>query len=393
MTQNRLKPTPVHSHTQPAVLVTLIAPDQSIETVTEHADELALLGLTLGLHPIGRFYQRRITQDPTYMIGKGKLREIQIFLQDHPKACVLFNEELGPTQVRNLTRVLKVQIYDRSLLILNIFQKRARTAEARLQVQLARYEYLFPRLTRLWTHLERQRGGTSTRGGAGEKEIETDRRQIKHQITVLRKKLRTIHKQSSTQRKGRVQMQRIALVGYTNAGKSTLMNALAGTRLEAKDKLFSTVDTTVRRLKLGKHTYLLSDTVGFIRKLPHHLVESFQSTLAEATEADCLLHVVDISHPCLEEHIHIVEDTLSAIGVSRRASMFLIFNKLDQLNLPEERLKVPTIWERIERFQTTYSYQAHLYHSTKQPNSLDKLRKTLQKHMTLLDKLTRVRVP
>ena len=393
MTQNRSKPTSVTPHIQAAVLVARIVPGQRIETVAEHVDELARLGLTLGLQPIGRFYQRRTAPDPSYMIGKGKLVEIQNFLKAHPGACVVFDEEVSPTQMRNLARVLQVQIYDRSLLILNIFQQRARTAEARLQVKLARYEYLYPRLTRLWTHLERQRGKTSTRGGAGEKEIETDRRQIQHQITVLRKKLRTVHKQATTQRKGRVQMRRIALVGYTNAGKSTLMNSLVGTDLEAKDKLFSTVDTTVRRLKLAKQTYLLSDTVGFIRKLPHHLIESFQSTLAEAKEADCLLHIVDLSHPSLEEHICIVEETLAAIGVSKKKSMFLIFNKLDQLNLPEERHKIPTIWERIERFQTIYSYVDHLYHSIQQPQTLNKLRRALQKHMNVLDSSLKQRVP
>ncbi|MFW5804458.1 MAG: GTPase HflX, partial [bacterium] len=243
---------------------------------------------------------------------------------------VIFDDDLSPSQLRNLEQILKCKIYDRSLLILDIFLKRAQTAQARTQVELARYQYLMPRLTRMWTHLERQRGGTGTRGGAGEKEIETDRRIIRNQISILKKKLEKIEKQGQTQRKARVNIAKAALVGYTNVGKSTIMRLLTKSEVFAENKLFATVDTTVRKVVLEDIPFLLSDTVGFIRKLPHHLIESFKSTLDEVREADVLLHVVDVSHPSFEEQIEIVNTTLQELGAADKETI-LVFNKIDLL--------------------------------------------------------------
>ena len=243
---------------------------------------------------------------------------------------IIFDDDLSPSQLRNLEKETKAKIYDRSLLILDIFLRRARTAQAKTQVELARYQYLLPRLTRMWTHLERQRGGTGTRGGAGEKEIETDRRMIRDQISVLKKRLEKIERQSETRRKSRQGIVRVALVGYTNAGKSSLMNVLSKERVYAKDELFATVDSTVRKVVLNRLPFLLSDTVGFIRKLPHGLIESFKSTLAEVKEADLLLHVIDASNPSFEDHIHVVEETLKEIGAAEIPAV-KVYNKADML--------------------------------------------------------------
>ena len=248
---------------------------------------------------------------------------------------VIFDDDLTPSQLRNLERELKVKLYDRSLLILDIFLQRAQTAQAKTQVELARYQYLMPRLTRMWTHLERQRGGTGTRGGAGEKEIETDKRNIRNQITVLKGKLKKIEQQNAIQRKSRGTIVRVALVGYTNVGKSTLMTSLSKSTVKAEDKLFATVDATVRKVVLNTIPFLLSDTVGFIRKLPTHLIESFKSTLAEVMEADILMHVVDVSHIAYEEHIKVVNDTLKSIGASDKPTIY-VFNKIDLLPPNEE---------------------------------------------------------
>ena len=244
---------------------------------------------------------------------------------------MIFDDDLSPSQLRNLEKVLKCQIYDRSLLILDIFLQRAQTSRAKTQVELARFQYLLPRLTRMWTHLERQRGGTGTRGGAGEKEIETDRRIIRNQINVLKKKLEKIEKQQATQRKSRQGMVRIALVGYTNVGKSTLMRLLTKADVLAEDKLFATVDATVRKMVVNAVPFLISDTVGFIRKLPHHLIESFKSTLDEIREADVLLHVVDISHPSFEDQIDIVNRTLLEICGEQKPTI-MVYNKIDRIN-------------------------------------------------------------
>ena len=274
--------------------------------------------------------------DPRSFIGKGKLAEVKEYVQTHKVKNIIFDEDLTPSQLRNLEREmnpkdadgLQVRIYDRSLLILDIFLWRAQTAQARTQVELARNQYLLPRLTRLWTHLERQRGGTGTRGGAGEREIETDRRIIRNQISVLKDKLEKIEKQRATQRKSRSNIVRVALVGYTNVGKSTLMNLLSKSEVLAENKLFATVDATVRKVSLESIPFLLSDTVGFIRKLPHHLIESFKSTLDEVREADILVHVVDVAHPFHDNQIEVVTRTLSEIGAANIPTI-LVLNKMD----------------------------------------------------------------
>lgn len=314
---------------QKGLLVAVGLKSDSDEKMKEMMDELAFLTQTLSIDVLGKFTQKLEYPDPRTFVGKGKLEDIKIACQVEKIDVVVFDDDLSPSQLRNLERELKVKIYDRSLLILDIFLKRAKTAQAKTQVELARFQYLLPRLTRMWTHLERQRGGTGTRGGAGEKEIETDRRIIRDQITLLRKKLEKIEKQSNTQRKSRQGIVRVALVGYTNAGKSTLMNLLSKDKVYAKDELFATVDSTVRKVVLNHLPFLLSDTVGFIRKLPHGLIESFKSTLAEVKEADILLHVIDASNLSHEDHIKVVDETLSEIGASDIKTI-RIFNKIDQ---------------------------------------------------------------
>lgn len=314
-----------------AILVALVYQDQTTEKVKEYIDELAFLAETLGAKTLHSFTQKLQSPDVRTFVGKGKLEEINAYVIAHEVDMVIFDDDLTPSQLRNLERELKVKIYDRSLLILDIFLQRAQSSQAKTQVELARFQYLLPRLTRMWTHLERQRGGTGTRGGAGEKEIETDRRIIRNQITLLKNKLKKIEKQSATQRKSRANIVRVALIGYTNVGKSTIMTLLSKSDVYAEDKLFATVDATVRKIVLNNVPFLLSDTVGFIRKLPHHLIESFKSTLDEIREADVLVHVVDISHPSFEEQIEIVNKTLSEIGVEDKPTV-MVFNKIDLLN-------------------------------------------------------------
>ncbi|HEY3404943.1 MAG TPA: GTPase HflX, partial [Ohtaekwangia sp.] len=318
-----------------AVLVAL-GNTKSQEETTEHLDELAFLAETSNIITVHRIVQNLPHPDPRTFLGKGKLVELKDYVFSNQITNVIFDEDLSPSQLRNLERELnpkeredfKVRIYDRSLLILNIFLWRAQTAQARTQVELAMNQYLLPRLTRMWTHLERQRGGTGTRGGAGEKEIETDRRNIKYRITLLKDQLEKIEKQRSTQRKSRSNVVRVALVGYTNVGKSTLMNLLSGSDILAENKLFATVDSTVRKVVFGNIPFLLSDTVGFIRKLPHHLIESFKSTLDEVREADLLLHVVDLAHPFHDNQIEVVTNTLKEIGAANIPTI-LILNKID----------------------------------------------------------------
>ena len=319
-----------------AVLVALGGSKES-ELTKEHLDELAFLGETAGIKTLKRFVQNLPHPDPRSFVGKGKLAEIKEYVTSHNVRNVIFDEDLSASQLRNVERELnpkdadeqrQVKIYDRSLLILDIFLWRARTAQARTQVELARYQYLLPRLTRLWTHLERQRGGTGTRGGAGEREIETDRRNIRYQITLLKEKLEKIEKQRATQRKSRSNVVRVALVGYTNVGKSTLMNLLSKSDVLAENKLFATVDATVRKVSLESIPFLLSDTVGFIRKLPHHLIESFKSTLDEVREADILVHVVDVAHQFHDNQIEVVTRTLSEIGAADIPTI-LVLNKID----------------------------------------------------------------
>jgi GTP-binding protein HflX len=322
-------------NTNTAVLVALSSTRTQEET-TEHLDELAFLAETSGIKTVNRFVQNLAHPDSRTFLGKGKLGELKQYVHNHKVDNVIFDEDLSPSQLRNLERELnpkeqedlKVRIYDRSLLILDIFLMRAQTAQARTQVELAMNQYLLPRLTRMWTHLERQRGGTGTRGGAGEKEIETDRRNIRYQITLLKEKLEKIEKQRITQRKSRNQVVRAALVGYTNVGKSTIMNLLSGSGVLAENKLFATVDSTVRKVVFGNIPFLLSDTVGFIRKLPHHLIESFKSTLDEVREADLLLHVVDLAHPFHDNQIEVVTKTLQEIGAANIPTV-LVLNKID----------------------------------------------------------------
>jgi len=315
------------------LLVAVGLKSESDEELKEMMNELAFLTRTLSIDVLGKFIQKLEYPNPRTFVGKGKLEAIRTACQANKIDVVIFDDDLSPLQLRNLERELKLKIYDRSLLILDIFQERAKTAQAKTQVELARSQYLLPRLTRMWTHLERQRGGTATRGGSGEKEIETDRRIIRDRITLLKKKLEKIEKQSNTRRKSRQGIVRVALVGYTNAGKSTLMNLFSKDKVYAKDELFATVDSTVRKVILNHFPFLLSDTVGFIRKLPHSLIESFKSTLAEVKEADILLHVIDASNPSHEEHIKIVDKTLSEIGAAAVKTV-RVFNKID--NADEE---------------------------------------------------------
>ena len=321
--------------TNKGVLVAVAKKGENDNIVEEHLDELAFLALTANITTEKAFIQKLEQPDTRTFIGKGKLEDVKAYVIANEIDMVIFDDDLSPSQLRNLERELKCQIYDRSLLILDIFLNRAQTAQAKTQVELARYQYLMPRLTRMWTHLERQRGGTGTRGGAGEKEIETDRRMIRNQIAVLKKKLEKIEKQNAVQRKSRTNIVRVALVGYTNVGKSTLMRVLSKSDVKAEDKLFATVDATVRKVMLNHLPFLLSDTVGFIRKLPHHLIESFKSTLAEVREADILLHVVDISHPAYEDHIRVVKETLRDIGATDKPIIY-VFNKIDLLEPVED---------------------------------------------------------
>lgn len=321
-----------------AVLVALVNREQPEETVVEYLDELAFLAETMGLNVVKSFTQKMDKPDTRSFVGKGKLEEIQTYIKAEEIQVVIFDDDLTPSQLRNLEKELKVKIYDRSLLILDIFLKRAQTAQAKTQVELARSTYLLPRLTRMWTHLERQRGGTGTRGGAGEKEIETDRRAIRNQISVLKGKLEKIEKQNAVQRKSRGTIVRVALVGYTNVGKSTLMRLLTKADVLAENKLFATVDSTVRKVVLDQIPFLLSDTVGFIRKLPTHLIESFKSTLAEVLESDVLLHVVDVSHPNFEDQMATVNQTLIDIGATDKPTI-LVFNKIDQLKIVDEEMR------------------------------------------------------
>jgi GTP-binding protein HflX len=312
------------------VLVAITQSGQPSEKATEYLEELEFLASTLGIDSKKQFTQKIDKPDPRTFVGKGKAEEIRSYVRAHDIDLVIFDDDLSPSQLRNLEQMFKCRIYDRSLLILEIFLKRAKTAQAKTQVELARYQYLMPRLTRMWTHLERQRGGTGTRGGAGEKEIETDRRIIRDQIAVLKGKLEKIDRQSHTQRKGRSNIVRVSLVGYTNVGKSTLMNLLTRSKVLAEDKLFATVDSTVRKVVINNVPFLLSDTVGFIRKLPHHLIESFKSTLDEVAESDILIHVVDISHPSFHDHIEVVNNTLMEIGAHDKPVVYA-YNKIDQL--------------------------------------------------------------
>ncbi len=369
----------MHDSFNTAILVAL-GGARDTEVTKEHLDELSFLAETAGIRTMKRFVQNLPQADPRSFVGKGKLAEIRDYVFTHKIRNVIFDEDLSPSQLRNLERELnpkdadgfEVKVYDRSLLILDIFLWRAQTAQAKTQVELARYQYLLPRLTRMWTHLERQRGGTGTRGGAGEREIETDRRNIRYQISLLKEKLEKIEKQRATQRKSRSNIVRVALVGYTNVGKSTLMNALSKSDLLAENKLFATVDATVRKVSLESIPFLLSDTVGFIRKLPHHLIESFKSTLDEVREADILLHVVDLSHPFHDNQIEVVTRTLAEIGAANIPTI-LVLNKVDTFRSehPEANL------EEMKGYYREHGFENIVFISATTKENMDVFKKVL----------------
>ncbi|MFR9166641.1 MAG: GTPase HflX [Dysgonomonas sp.] len=316
------------SKNENTVLVGLITSTQTEEQVKEYLDELAFLAETAGATPVKRFTQKLDYPNPVTYVGTGKLNEIKEYIDEKEIGLVVFDDELSAKQIRNIEKELQIKILDRTSLILDIFAMRAQTAYAKTQVELAQYQYLLPRLTRMWTHLERQRGGGAVMRGPGETQLETDRRIVMDKIADLKKELKSIDKQMTVQRKNRGKMVRVALVGYTNVGKSTLMNLLSKSEVFAENKLFATLDTTVRKVIIDNLPFLLSDTVGFIRKLPTHLVESFKSTLDEVREADLLVHVVDISHPNFEEQIEVVEKTLLELDKEEKPTI-LVFNKID----------------------------------------------------------------
>jgi GTPase len=337
------KNTSIEREPETAVMVGLITNAQQKEKVNEYLDELAFLIETAGGKPVKRFTQPLENPNSRTYVGTGKLEEIRQYVKAAEIDMVVFDDELGGSQIRNLEKALDCKILDRTNLILDIFAKRAQTAHAKVQVELAQYQYLLPRLTGMWTHLERQRGGIGLRG-PGETEIETDRRIIRDKISLLKKKLIQIDKQKATQRKNRGQLIRVALVGYTNVGKSTIMTLLSKSEVFAENKLFATLDTTVRKVVVDNLPFLLSDTVGFIRKLPHGLVESFKSTLDEVRESDILVHVVDISHPEFEDQIQTVNQTLSEIGAGDK-KVIMVFNKVDAyqwIEKDEDDLTPPT---------------------------------------------------
>jgi GTP-binding protein HflX len=321
--------------TEIAVLVGLITPDQDESQAKEYLEELEFLADTAGAVVKKHFLQRVDIPNHATFVGTGKLEEIAEYIKSHEIGTVIFDDELSPTQLRNIEKVLECKVLDRTFLILDIFAKRAQTAHAKTQVALAQYQYMLPRLTRLWTHLERQRGGIGMRG-PGESQIETDRRIILDKIALLKEQLIKIDKQKATQRKNRGRLVRVALVGYTNVGKSTMMNLLSKSDVFAENKLFATLDTTVRKMVVGNLPFLLADTVGFIRKLPHGLVESFKSTLDEVRESDILVHIVDISHHGFEEQIEVVNRTLSEINAGDKPIIY-VFNKIDAFTFVEKR--------------------------------------------------------
>jgi GTP-binding protein HflX len=313
-----------------AVLIGILYPGQDEKEADDFLEELAFLTETAGAEPVKRFIQKLEFPNPRTFLGSGKIAEIAVFVKENNIDIAIFDDELSPSQLRNIEKELSCRILDRTNLILDIFASRARTSHARTQVELAQYQYLLPRLTGMWTHLERQRGGIGLRG-PGETEIETDRRIIRDKISLLKTQLKKIDIQMATQRKSRGKMVRVALVGYTNVGKSTIMNLLSKSDLFAENKLFATLDTTVRKVVIGNLPFLLSDTVGFIRKLPHDLVESFKSTLDEVRESDLLMHIVDVSHSGFEDQIKVVDETLREIGSSEKP-VIIVFNKMDSFS-------------------------------------------------------------
>jgi len=378
-----------------AVLIGLSTYQQDQEQTREYLDELAFLVETAGGIPVKRFIQKLVHADSRTYVGSGKLREIRSWLEENPMDMAVFDDELSPSQIRNIEAVLQCRILDRNNLILDIFARRAVTSYARTQVELAQNEYLLPRLTRMWTHLEKQRGGIGLRG-PGEQEIETDRRILRYRISLLKDKLAEIDKQMATQRKSRRDMVRVALVGYTNVGKSTIMNVLSKSELFAENKLFATLDTTVRKVVIETQPFLLSDTVGFIRKLPHSLVESFKSTLDEVREADILVHIADISHSGFEEQINVVKQTLTDIKASDKPTI-MVFNKIDAYRFVEKDADdlSPATKENLSLEELEKTWMAHenlpsLFISATSKQNIDKLRDTLYREVR---KIVTVRYP
>ncbi len=368
-----------------AILVSVIPDGQNDYQTKEYLDELSFLAETGRIFEVKRFTQRLENPNSRTYIGSGKLEEIDSYIKENEVDWVIFDDELSPSQLRNLEKELQIKILDRTSLILDIFAQRAQTAYAKTQVELAQHQYMLPRLTRMWTHLERQRGGTGTRGGAGERQLEADRRIILNRISKLKEDLKKIDRQMTSQRSNRDGFVRIALVGYTNVGKSTLMNLLSKSEVFAEDKLFATLDTTVRKVVIENLPFLLSDTVGFIRKLPHQLVESFKSTLDEVRESDVLMHVVDISHPNFEEQINVVKQTLQEIGAADKP-VYLVFNKIDAYSHieKEEDDLTPKTHENttLEELMQTWMAQQNspcIFISAKNKANVDKLRSDLYK--------------
>lgn len=368
--------------TETAVLVGVINQQQNEQQVREYLDELAFLIETAGALPVKQFTQKINLPNSRTFIGEGKLAEIELYVKENEVDMVVFDDDLSPTQLRNIEKTLQCKILDRTNLILDIFAKRAQTAHAKTQVELAQYEYLLPRLAGMWTHLERQRGGIGMRG-PGEREIETDRRIVRDRIALLKEHLKKIDKQMATQRKNRGKMIRVALVGYTNVGKSTIMNMISKSEVFAEDKLFATLDTTVRKVVIGNLPFLLSDTVGFIRKLPHSLVESFKSTLDEVRESDILLHVVDISHPNFEEQIQVVNETLKEIGTAD-AITYLVFNKIDAYTYDKKeeddlsaRTKDNYTLDELKNMWIAKNNEACIFISAKQKTNIEDFKKML----------------
>lgn len=365
------------------VLVGLNTRKQNEVKTEEYLDELSFLAETAGAEPVARFTQKLEYPNPRTYVGSGKLEELRKYVEDNEIGLVIFDDELSPKQVANIEKELKVKILDRTGLILDIFAKRAQTATARTQVELAQYQYLLPRLTRMWTHLERQRGGIGMRG-PGETQIETDRRIILDRISKLKDDLIAIDKQKTIQRKNRGKLTRVALVGYTNVGKSTLMNLLSKSDVFAENKLFATLDTTVRKVVIDNLPFLLTDTVGFIRKLPSDLVDSFKSTLDEVREADILVHVVDVSHPNFEEQIEVVNKTLADVCGGNTKPMIMVFNKIDAFRhtpkdpddlTPPGRENIP-----LEEFEKTWMAKMDnncVFISAKEHTNIDALKKLL----------------
>ena len=392
MTEKDTIKTEIYQET--AVLVGLITPTQSEVKAREYLDELAFLAETAGAIPEKIFFQRLDYPNPKTFVGPGKLQEIKAYVVEHNIGIVIFDDELSPKQIRNIENELVdkdpnatdlVKILDRTNLILDIFAKRAQTANAKTQVELAQYQYLLPRLTGMWTHLERQRGGGIGRYGPGETQLETDRRIILTKITLLKENLKTIDKQMATQRKNRGKMVRVSLVGYTNVGKSTLMNLLSKSDIFAENKLFATLDTTVRKVIIDNLPFLLSDTVGFIRKLPTNLIESFKSTLDEVREADLLLHVVDISHPNFEEQLEVVNQTLKEIDKTEKP-VILIFNKIDAFTYtPKDEDDLSPVRKEnisLDELKKTWMSKLHdncIFISAREKTNIDELKELLYK--------------